>query len=255
MRKVYKVFVMFVVSMLFINNIQIVKANEQTYNSNNSAQLIEQELNKRDSSILMELNNALHRLELELKNTEDEKDKINIKEQLEVTMMFIDSYNKTTDLGIYSVKANDPNLAVSAVLAWFNNQGYKLSFELLTHAVINTNKTSTYIPSNKAVVANVSAFVTIAKGSSTSGSFTFLNTGGTAAKDCYYALHKVKYTKTSSSSRTVKISDYYDFADGDLNYSGIEGIAVNAMYTAQKNGQIIPFNVSFSATYVPPNYV
>lgn len=64
--------------------------------------------------------------------------------------------------------------------------------------------------------------------------------------DAKYALHQFKYTKSSSKSRTVKVTDYYDFASGD--YNGLEGLAVEAMVNAQKNGSIVPYNVSITVT-------
>lgn len=42
------------------------------------------------------------------------------------------------------------------------------------------------------------------------------------------------------------MKDNYDYASGD--YNGLEGLAVDAMVNAQKNGSIVPFNVSITVT-------
>ena len=42
------------------------------------------------------------------------------------------------------------------------------------------------------------------------------------------------------------MTDYYDFAS--LDYNGLEGLAVEAMVNAQKNGLIVPYNVSITVT-------
>ena len=143
-----------------------------------------------------------------------------------------------------STYANSPNLAVTMVVAYFLNKKYYLSRELLLQATLNSDKSSTYKPSYGSVIKSTSAIKKIANGTSTKGSsiFSSSSTEGYAK----YALHRFKYTKSSSKSRTVKVTDYYDFASGD--YNGLEGLAVEAMVNAQKNGLIVPYNVSITVT-------
>ena len=142
--------------------------------------------------------------------------------------------------------ANPPNVAVTMVVAYFSNKKYYLSRELLLQSTLNTNKNSTYKPSNGSVIKSTSAIKKIANGTSTSGSSIFSSTSTVSEGDAKYALHRFKYTKSSSNSRTVKVTDYYDFASGD--YNGLEGLAVDAMVNAQKNGSIVPYNVSITVT-------
>ena len=136
--------------------------------------------------------------------------------------------------------------AVSAVIAYFNSQGYSLAAELLTHAKNNTSLNSNYFPVNGSIVKNSSVFKSIANGTKTSGSSRFNNVGGKIDKDLYYAIHNFDFTKSSPSSKIVRLCDRYDFAPGD--YSGIAGIAVDTMYKAQQAGVIVPYYVNIIAT-------
>lgn len=129
---------------------------------------------------------------------------------------------------------------VAAVIAYFNAKGYKLASELLTHARNNKTINSSYTPYYGYHVQASPVFRKIANGTSTKGSDTFpYNSSNTKLADCYYAIHHFDYTKSSVSSKIVKITDRYDFAKGD--YDGIAGIAINAMYNAQQFGTIKPF--------------
>lgn len=128
---------------------------------------------------------------------------------------------------------------VAAVIAYFNAQGYKLSSELLSHAWNNKSLNSSYTPVYGYYVQSSSTFRNISNGKTTSGSGAFLNSGTVRERDCYYAIHKFNYTKPTATSKIVDIKDRYDFAQG--TYSGIAGIAVNTMYTAQQVGSLVPF--------------
>lgn len=145
-----------------------------------------------------------------------------------------------------STYANSPNLAVTMVVAYFSNKKYYLSRELLLQATLNSDKSSTYKPSYGSVIKSTSAIKKIANGTSTKGLSIFSSSSTVSEGDAKYALHQFKYTKSSSKSRTVKVTDYYDFASGD--YNGLEGLAVEAMVNAQKNGSIVPYNVSITVT-------
>jgi hypothetical protein len=89
-------------------------------------------------------------------------------------------------------------------------------------------------------------FINIANGKSTRGSAEFTNSGNTQQRDCYYSIHKFNYTKTSSTSRTVTITDVYDFAYGADYHSFLAQAAINTMMLAQQEGVITPYNVKIT---------
>lgn len=111
---------------------------------------------------------------------------------------------------------------------------------------MNTNKKSTYVPNYGYVLKSTNAIKKIAKGTSIKGSSVFNSTSTTAEGDAKYSIHKFDFTKTKANSKTVKVSDYYDYGSGD--YDGLAGIAVEAMKNAQKNGSIVPFKVSITVS-------
>lgn len=180
--------------------------------------------------------------DLLLEQSLDEKEKI--RELIKGLDIIISEYTVSKS-AIHPFANGQTNLAIAMVIAYFSNNNYALANELLIHSTINTDRNSTYTPTNKNVVRNTKVFENLAKGTSTKGTATFIK-GNTSESDCYFALHKVSYTKSTGTSRTVKITDYYDYASS--NYSGLEGIAVDAMYTSQQNGYIVPYHISFSAT-------
>lgn len=137
--------------------------------------------------------------------------------------------------------------AVASVIAFFNMSGYKLAAELLAHARDNTKLDSSYIPTNGNLVKKSSVFKNIANGTGTKGSASFENSGSTEEKDLYYAIHSFNWTKSSKTSKTVKISDRYDYKAGDHN-GGIAGVAIDTMAKAQDAGVIVPYYVNITAT-------
>ena len=184
-------------------------------------------------------------VEAELKKTMEEYRndclKSNDKNQIDKLNSLIEACEKL--LNDYSSEesvstcANQPNAAVSMVVAYFSNKNYYLSRELLLHATMNTNKKSTYVPNYGYVLKSTNTIKKIANGASTKGSSVFNSTSTPAEGDV---------TKTKASSKTVKVSDYYDYGSGD--YDGLAGIAVDAMKNAQKNGSIVPFKVSITVS-------
>lgn len=141
--------------------------------------------------------------------------------------------------GIYHV-AYSP--AVSAVISWFNAQGYVLAAELLTHAKNNNTYNSLYSPVNGSRVKQSPVYKRIIGLSATSGKAAFPNSGTVVQKDLYYAIHGFSWTKHGYGK--ITILDKYDFAKGQ--YSGIAGIAVNTMYEAQQHGVIVPYGVKIT---------
>lgn len=128
---------------------------------------------------------------------------------------------------------------VAAVIAWFSASGYKLSAELLTHMRSNKKINSSYTPKNGYVIKSSRTIKRIANATKTKGSDVMQNIGSTAEKDCYYAIHKFNFTKPSAKSKTVNVSDRYDFANSGI--SSIANFAITAMYSAQLSGYLKPF--------------
>ena len=118
---------------------------------------------------------------------------------------------------------------VASVIAYFNNKGYILSAELLTHAKDNDDLDSIYVPVNRGILYQSSVFMNIVNGTSTYGSSVFPDEVDTVHKDLYNAIHSFYYSR-SESGRVVVIQDRYDFTSG--GYNSIAGIAVETMCAA-----------------------
>lgn len=224
-----------------------VYANKETNNFstvNNNIISIEKDLEKSNTTVVKELEESISYYRELLKNdnlTNDEIIRINtlinnLKEQI------VDY--KNYKLGISFRGTDDPVLsaAVSSVIAWFNNRGYRLSAELLTHAKNNDVRNSLYIPVNGGRVTYSSVYKTIAKSSANYGSSSFPKSGTEIEVDLYYAIHGFDWTKDTYGK--ITITDLYDFAPGQ--YKGIQGIAVDTMYMAQQKGVIVPFGIKIT---------
>lgn len=133
---------------------------------------------------------------------------------------------------------------VLLAMSWLSQKGYVLAKELLLHAYSNNNKKSTYKPHYGYRVKGTKTFNSIIASKKTSGSTAFKNSGSNKDKDCYYALHKVNYTKPSKNSKKATIKDYYDYVKGD--YNGITAYAVNLLADSQKQGYLVPYYVSIT---------
>lgn len=211
----------------------------------NNITAIEEELSANDTDVISEINAMIADYTAQSLDATDD-DAVKFTALITTLEEMRDEYALYT-AGISTYKFHAIySPAVTAVVAYFNLMGYKLSAELLTHAKDNTVLNSNYYPANGQRVKSSSTFTNIAKGTKTSGSASFANTGNTEQKDLYYAIHSFNWTKSSANSRTVTIRDRYDFAPGD--YSGIAGIAVDTMYKAQEAGVIIPYYVNITAT-------
>lgn len=208
--------------------------------SYNIVELVQEDLEKQNTTILDQLNEQLQNYKYLLNSEKNEERKLQLKELILNTEIIIQDFNESQSDKARTVIQVPFAAEVGAVIAYFNAKGYKLSSELLTHARNNKTVDSSYTPYYGYHVQASPVFRKIANGTSTKGSATFPNSSSnTKIADCYYAIHKFNYTKSSSSSNIVRITDRYDFAPGD--YNGIANIAVNAMYNAQLYGTIKPF--------------
>ncbi len=130
-------------------------------------------------------------------------------------------------------------LAVLAVIAWFNSKDYKLSAELLTHAMSNSSLNSRYTPVyGNRVEASTCFWNCRDEYAVYSGDGEFTNSGSTEERDLYYAIHNFKWRRLQNGK--IEIYDLYNYDPFDFTWS-IQDIAVETMLIAQKIGVITPF--------------
>lgn len=134
-------------------------------------------------------------------------------------------------------------VAVAACIAYFTSSGYVLSAELLTHARANTSLNSYYYPIHASIVKQSPVFTQLRNGTLNSGSSIFPNSGTTAQKDLYYAIHKFSWARMWG---TIHIYDTYDFKL-DLDYNNLfVDIGVNVTVLAQGYQIITPFKMEIA---------
>lgn len=209
----------------------------QTSSVNEAAQaiaLIEEELASSNTSVIAEL--------------ADMKSRMTDSAQIAVIDDMIEEYTAYQN-GTLAIPYGSFHLiyspAVSAVVAYFNQQGYVLSAELLTHAKDNDVLDSAYTPSNSALMTQTTKYAELCSNGLTSGTANFVKTGATVDDDFYYAIHACSYTKDTEAN-TITVTDRYDFAPND--WSDIQGVAVDTMYNAQEAGVIVPFQLSITVS-------
>lgn len=205
----------------------------------NEIATINTELESDETDVVSELNEQKQYYQTLYSQTSDTEEKEKINRLIETTQELIDEYeqymNPIQTRGSFHLIYTP---AVAAVTAYFNNKGYKLAAELLTHAKDNDDLDSIYVPVNRDIMYQSSVFMEIVNGTSSYGTSAFPDEGGTVQKDLYNAIHSFYYSR-SESGRVVVIQDRYDFAKG--GYSSIAGIAVDTMHAAQNAGTIVPF--------------
>lgn len=205
---------------------------------------LKKELEAQDINVEYELNKTVKELKLQLLAEQDLNEIEKINNLIFGAEKLLDEYIRSKNGA--STYANPPNSAVPIVVAYFSNKNYVLARELLLQATLNSNKSSTYIPTHGSIIKNTQVIRSIANGGITSGSSIFSSTSTVQEADCKYALHKFNFSKATPSMKTVKVTDYYDYESGD--YDGLEGLAVDAMANAQKNGSLVPYHVSITVT-------
>lgn len=130
--------------------------------------------------------------------------------------------------------------------AYFNVNGYELSAELLSHMKANKSLNSEYNPTHGDIVRQSSVFTDIAYGHVPTGSGEFPNQGNKTDQDLYNAIHFFDYVKSGPNSKTVTITDRYDYAPN--NPESIAGVAMDMMYKAQEAGYLTPFYTKITET-------
>ena len=195
---------------------------------------IESKLAANDTDVISELN--------EMKARVTDENQI---EQLEEMINEYEAYSNGTLAVPYGSFHLVYSPAVSAVVAYFNSNGYVLSAELLVHAKENDVLDSAYTPSNTALMTQTTKYAELCSNDLTSGTANFVKTGITADDDFYYAIHACSYTKDMVNN-TITVTDRYDFAPND--WSDIQGVAVDTMYEAQQAGVIVPFQITMTVS-------
>lgn len=200
---------------------------------------IENELSSNGTSVETELNALIDEMLQDASRSTSAEEAAQIEQNINTLRLLLSDY-QSFKLGHTTRGAYHPvySAAVAGVIAFFGLKGYVLSVELLTHAVNNNTLDSVYWPNAGGRVTSSGVFWSIKNGRSTSGSAAFPNSGSGPERDLYYAIHAFSWKK---SGGTVTIMDRYDFQPG--LYSGIQGVAVNTMFEAQKAGVIVPFQV------------
>ncbi|MGY3776543.1 hypothetical protein [Helcococcus sueciensis] len=169
----------------------------------------------------------------------------NLNEQINKYKNYSNQENYSLQNNTRAVSNAIYSTAVSAVISWFNAQGYVLSAELLTHARDNTSYNSLYVPYNGRRVIQSPVYKNIVQQSSTSSKGVFPNSGTVVQRDLFYSIHEFHWSKHNYGN--VTIIDKYDFSK-DLNYetSSIAGVAIRTMYEAQQHGVITPYGIKIT---------
>lgn len=175
-----------------------------------------------------------------------------INAMIEKTESLIETYTSNNSAIPMSRQANDSTAEyttiIVAAIAWFNASNYALSAELLTHAWENTSQ-DIYIPVNGSRVYSSPVTYEILKTTSLTEGIVYpiytpliLNNTSRNEEDLGFSLHKVTYSRTSTTSKEIVISDVYDF---DPSNTGIEILdsLVNIIDQAEELGLLTPYPV------------
>lgn len=213
----------------------------------NNIALIEKELEAKGTSVEQELKNALIWLETEKACCTEITEIQKLQALIDTTQLLLEDYrNYTYNANTRGVEHPVFTPAVAAVATYFSANGYRLAFELLTHAQDNNILDSKYVPHFGSRIKDSPVVRKLVGQGSLNGDAKFPNEGNVLEKDLYYAIHKFNYT-FNPSTRIFSLSDRYDFAYGD--YSGIAGAAIDTMYLAQLNGVLVPFYTTINEKF------
>ncbi len=123
--------------------------------------------------------------------------------------------------------------------------GFDLTAELMLHST-NMN-TYVYSPIYGGRVIGSSTTRSIAFGTLISGSSVFDSTNTICEKDLCYSILHFGFTKTSVSSHSVCITDFYDFTPGQ--HEGWIENCILSMIAARNNGQVVEFPIEIQIDY------
>ena len=209
----------------------------------NAMDILENELEENNTTVLEQLNKQLTRY-TDMLNNETYRDLDNIKSLIATTENLIEEYQKYANRNIsrapYHWKYTP---IVSAAIAYFNIKDYILSAELLTHAKANNTSGSLYKVEHTNVIESSDLFREIASGDVLRGSATFNSMESIIEADLRYSIHAFDFEKESYNSHGVRIIDVYDFSTDNPDFSETDNKAIKQIYDAQAAGAIIPFRI------------
>lgn len=125
--------------------------------------------------------------------------------------------------GLNLVARNAIIFLLSRILGLFQDLGFDLSTELLVTSIINQEADGTYYPIYGYKVAYSQAFNDIIYGSKTSGDAEFPKAYAGLDGDLYLAIHWCSFTKPSPNSKSVIITDTYDFNASEGGLADVDG--------------------------------
>ena len=232
------------------NNSQII-AESAVVEVQQTTASIENYLAAQGSSVEIEYNKSIARLQEQLNDTEDLTTRENLKTLIGNYQTMLQQYQALSnkkDTGI-NLMANETeefymNMILTAI-AYFDSNDLYLCSELLTHGA-NDHSGRTYTPTQTAHVYATTEYdmlQALPNGSQSSSGFEKRNT--TAEKDLFYSIHLYNYSKQSNR---VTLTDEYNFEHKDIpDYASlIPLLGNNFMYTAQNIGLIVPYDVTFT---------
>ena len=175
-----------------------------------------------------------------------------INAMIEKTERLIEEYSSNDSVISMARQTNDETGGYTAVIvaaiAWFNASNYALSAELLTHAWENTSQ-ALYVPINGKRVYSSPVTYEILNTTSLTGTKVYpiytplvLNNTSRNEEDLGFALHGVNYSRASTSSKQIVISDVYDFAPSDTGVAVLDSL-VNIIDQAEELGLLVPYQV------------
>ncbi len=145
--------------------------------------------------------------------------------------------------------------AVTAAIAFFELNEYKLSSELLAYSIYNKDTNTVYEPINMNIVCHSDYYRYEAVKTDLSGSISFKRNGTNKIEnDCFFSLHNVSYTRESSSTKNLIIEDTYDYKRSTDEFEGIVQTVVNLVADAMTAGYITSYHIRFNPGDPHTNY-
>jgi hypothetical protein len=132
---------------------------------------------------------------------------------------------------------------VLAAITLFSELKYKLSAELLVHALssaqLNTPTIHSYNPVYAGIVYSSPTLYEIANGSTKTGTAEFINTGTRNQKDLYFSIHGFSFTKDSETSKKFVLMDKYNFDPVETEGENAELNKILNMFNGAQNRDVI----------------
>ena len=165
---------------------------------------------------------------------------------IDTTENILEEYRQSINSPMPYDNENGGNFFVGTYINAFSTLGYDLAAELLTiSAAKGTHKEMIYKPIYGSRIISSSVTYSIAENTLISGHDTFVKTNTTYGNDLYYSIHNFKFEKESSNSKSIKITDTYDY-DYIENATEFEDKVVNIVAKAMENSEISPFDIEIN---------